>query len=90
MQQQLNFSVHPNSLHALEVIKPNLQEKEKAVLNALRHLNGATRQEVAEYLGVPVHTITGRFTRLINDLKLVKEDGNRMVGNRKHAICIAV
>lgn len=85
MQAEINFNVHDNSLFAYNDILPNLSERQKEVINALRYLGKATCSEVATFLKTFPHTISGRFTEL-RKKNLVKEIGRKIINNRPHAI----
>jgi len=54
-------SMADTSLLAYEKKKPELTEDQEKVLNALKEIGPATCEEVAQHLGVPPHTISGRF-----------------------------
>lgn len=86
-------SMHQNSLFNWENdIKVTLSERQRTVLNALRYVNGgngATCAEVATYLGVLPHMISGRFGELKKQ-GLIKEVGTKYVNGRPHAILKAI
>ena len=61
------------SLEAYNSIRKKLQPKEKIVLGALIALKGrATNKQIAEYLGWPINSVTGRMHALVNETKKVK------------------
>lgn len=47
-------------------IKPNLTKREEWVLEAIEKLEEASAESVAEYYGVGINVISGRFTGLKN------------------------
>lgn len=57
--------VNQNSLLAYYAdVQPELTKRESEVFNCLNDLGGGTLFDVAFRLGVPVNTISGRFTGL--------------------------
>lgn len=46
------------------IIKKQLNQRQATVLKALKEIQPATGQEIANLLGVPLHTISGRITEL--------------------------
>lgn len=79
--------MHQNSLFAYEQLKSKLSQKQSQVLNALIYLKQATCSEVASYMNVPHHTISGRFLEL-KKKGLVKEGDDKMINGRPNAILI--
>jgi len=57
-------SMHINSLVTYKETKIKHPSKSSQILNALEFLEGATMHSIAKYMGVPVHTISGRFGEL--------------------------
>jgi predicted ArsR family transcriptional regulator len=53
------------SLFAFEDVRQALMPRQQEVLNAMASMGGkATMHDVAEYLHVPLHAISGRFSEL--------------------------
>lgn len=50
-----------------EKILPNLKDRHKRVMNALQELGEASQLDVADFLNVPVHSLSGRFSELERD-----------------------
>lgn len=67
--------VHEHSIRVhKEVVLPEIKGRKGAVYTAIKQLDRPTMREVAQHLGVPLNTISGRFIELQNDLK-IKVDG---------------
>ena len=54
------------------VVKPKLTAREQWVLEALEEIAPACTEDVADYLKVPPHVISGRMTGLKNKRKIRK------------------
>jgi hypothetical protein len=52
------------SLDAYATILPTLPQRRRVVFEAIATMGTATAKEVAAYLGVPLNTISGRFSEL--------------------------
>lgn len=64
------------------VVEPNLTKRETQVLEAIEELAPATAEMVASHLGVPEHTISGRFSGLKKKQKIIKVSiGRNSKGN---------
>jgi hypothetical protein len=76
------------SLDAFKSILHELPQRRRVVLEAIAELGTATAKEVAAYLGVPLNTISGRFSELsdtteralieavVVDQKVLRRDGS--------------
>ena len=76
------------SLDAYASILPTLPQRRRVVFEAIAALYNATAKEVAAYLGVPLNTISGRFSELsdtteralieavVIDGKVLRRDGS--------------
>lgn len=86
-QIQMNFtSVHPNSFEVYkENVLPNLSQRENDVLNAYRYLGPSTLHEVAAFMKVFPHTISGRVTAL-KKKGLIKIVGIKKINGRPNDI----
>lgn len=77
-----------------EKVHPNIKKRHEKVLNAIKFLQPCTSLDVADFLNVPLHSISGRFSELSGN----KEYGRPMiecVGERKnrckhHYICFVI
>jgi len=58
--------------------QPEIPEDQRKVLQALEELGEATIEEVAQHLGVPPHTISGRFggNNELQDKDLIEVKGH--------------
>jgi predicted ArsR family transcriptional regulator len=72
------------SLMAYDSILKELTPREMKVYEKVLTFPGITQRETAEKLEVPVHTISGRFTRLENGgiIKVIGE--KKLDGGRNH------
>ena len=62
--------MHPNSLYLYHAeILTTLKDRHKRVFNAIVALGNATSYEIADYLNVPVHTLSGRISELSGNAK---------------------
>ena len=64
-------AVQPTSAAAYASLQ-DLGERQTAVLSAIRTLQSACNQKIANYMGIPVNQVTGRVFEL-RDKGLVKE-----------------
>jgi DNA-binding transcriptional regulator YhcF (GntR family) len=71
------------SIMAYDSIQKELTSREMKVYEKVLTFPGITQRETAEKLGVPVHTISGRFTALENK-GIIKVIGEKKIGNRNH------
>jgi DNA-binding MarR family transcriptional regulator len=71
------------SIMAYDSIQKELTPREMKVYEKVYTFPGITQRETAEKLGVPVHTISGRFTALENK-GIIKVIGEKKIGNRSH------
>lgn len=62
------------SLDAYAELKPKLTEREQWVLSAIENLGEASAETVAEYYGVGINIVSGRFTGLRNKRQILKSD----------------
>lgn len=62
------------SRQAFEKIQDKLGDKQQAVYEALGELGVATNEQIADHLGWPIQSVTGRVTEL-NKLGLVGVEG---------------
>jgi predicted transcriptional regulator len=70
---------------AYEDVIKTLADRQRAVMHIIEeHSGGLTAEETADILGVPLNTISGRFTEL-NDLGVLRAVGNRMNRSGKKA-----
>lgn len=46
------------------IIEPTIKKRHERVIAALNQLQPCTSLDVADHLGVPLHSISGRFTEL--------------------------
>lgn len=79
MQNTNSLTVYYND------ILPNLPKKQKRVAEAIELLNQATCYQVARFLNVFPHQISGRFSEL-KKKGIIKIVGTKMQDNRPHAI----
>jgi DNA-binding MarR family transcriptional regulator len=70
-----------NSLKAWEEIARRLTRDEMMVFEKVLTFPGLTQREIADKIGVPVHTISGRFTSL-EDKKIFYVEGVKMFPSR--------
>jgi len=73
------MTVAETSLEAFEKKKPEITDDQEQVLNALKEIGPATCEEVANHLGVPPHTISGRFggENELQDQGRIQKDGKK-------------
>lgn len=63
MQRQM----HPNSLTAYSEVKPKISGQKQKILDALQIIKSGTMHNIADYMRVPLNTISGRFKALSED-----------------------
>lgn len=79
------------SLEAYDSIKDQLNEKQKRVLEAITHLGGqATNEQIADYLGVGVHTVCPRTGELIAKEKIIRTDKKVKTKSNREAYVFVV
>lgn len=74
--------VHRNSIQVYHTTKHKHPTKRNQIISALEFMGKATMHRVAEYLKVPVHTISGRFGELRNEghiKEVSKTDENKTI-----------
>lgn len=60
--------VHPNSIQAFkDTVQPELMSRKEMVVTAIKELGKASMRAIADHIGVPLHTISGRFSELQRD-----------------------
>ena len=65
------MAVEETSLAAFEEVRETLGERQIIVLEALRRIQPATNSMIANYLKLPINTITPRIHELRNQKKRV-------------------
>lgn len=84
------MSVHINSIETYKNIIDRLPKSRAAVLRAIAERGPITRNEVAEFLNIPINRITGRVCEL-RDAGLIIECGTmRTKDDRPRALLKAV
>jgi predicted ArsR family transcriptional regulator len=73
------MSVAETSLEAFTKKKPEINGDQQKVFNALKEIGPATAEEVAKHIGVPPHTISGRFggENELEDQGLIEKNGKK-------------
>lgn len=73
------MTVAETSLEAFTKKKPEINNDQEKVLNALKQIGPATAEEIAKHLGVPPHTISGRFGGQgeLHDKGLIEKNGRK-------------
>lgn len=69
-------TVADTSLLAWEKKKQELTEDQKMVFEALQEIGPAIGEEIADHLGIPYHTISGRFGEL-QDQDRIETNGKK-------------
>lgn len=77
--------MNENSLIVYKDIKDQLSKRQKIVIKAIEFLRKGTCKDVADYLGVFPHTISGRFTELKNK-GLIKAIDKKYIGGRPNDV----
>lgn len=62
------------SMDAYHTIKPELGNRQKVILDAIRHKVNPTNTELSHYLGLPINQVTPRVKEL-REFGMVKEGG---------------
>ena len=57
-------------------VEPTKQTRKQRIIEVLSRLRKATMKEIAQEMGVPVHTISGRFGEMQSD-NLIRVSGTR-------------
>lgn len=84
MQTQIDFN--SNSLNNwVNIVKPELTQRQQDYLNALRYLGRATNAQVAMHLKVFPNVVSGRMGELV-DKGLIKQVDVVKIGRSTHAI----
>lgn len=63
--------------HYKTKVEPTLSERQKLVLEVIKHFGGCTSKEVAEFLDRPLNTLSGRFTELESKGEIEKSGERR-------------
>jgi len=72
-----NISLANKIEHYHNAIKPTLSRREEEVYNAVKVIQPCTMHEVADYMGRPLNTISGRFSKLVEkEFLAIKERVN--------------
>lgn len=58
-------------LNYFNIVKPKLTERETRVLEAIEELQPCRLEDVAVYMRVPEHTISGRITGLVKKHQII-------------------
>ena len=67
-----------NSIKAFkEAVEPTRKTRKELIKATLLELKNATQRQVAAHINAPIHTVSGRFTDLMNEGVI------RIVGHRK-------
>lgn len=64
--------MHRNSLDVYHSTKHTHPTKKQEILNTLEFMRAATMHKIAEFMRVPVHTISGRFGELRKEGKIIE------------------
>jgi len=83
-QQKTIRDYQDTSASAYHLLRGKLRKRQGEVLRAVQELGGfATSYEVAERLGVPLHTISGRITEL-KEKEVLLDTGDRKERKNKN------
>lgn len=83
---QISIEFNQNSLYNWEnIILPELTDRQREYLNALRYLGRATNAEIATHLKVFPHVVSGRQGELLKK-GLIKQVDQKKIGRSYHAI----
>ncbi len=88
MGDQLHIPIHSHSLEAwYDQILPTINERQRNVLEAIKKLGNATMRDIALYMNVPMHTISGRITELKSPkMNLIKKVGRVKIGDSSFSV----
>lgn len=57
--------IQETSLEAYEEVQPKLERRQRQVLDAVRHYGSACDQQIADFTGLPINSITPRRNELM-------------------------
>lgn len=63
--------IHANSIQALSIAQPEFKNRKEQILDVLKKHPGKTSIWIADYLKTDLHKISGRFTQLKSEGKIV-------------------
>lgn len=73
-----------NSLTANTVAEPGKKSNKRLILEAIKRYPGKTALWIADYLGIPINKISGRFGEM-RDAGLIRSIGDTLIGKTPHA-----
>ena len=82
----MNRNTSPNSLEAYDNIKPNLNQSQEAIFEAIEFMGKCSAKQLAHFSNLPINTVVGRINELMYDKQAIKIYRVMKIGSKKQNV----